>query len=277
MKDRSPKIRIDKTALKKKLRHFREIPVLMYHHVLKDAPKFSKFNLYVTQAEIEKQLAFLRTTGRESVTFRDLVERKIPKKPVILTFDDGYSNNYLFLFPLLKRYKMKAVIFILGNRKHKSNFWDVGEGESDHRLLDPFQIQEMAESGLVEFGSHSMNHPNLLTLSPKRLEHEISGSKVSLEKLLKGPVLSFAYPYGYFNDAIKKTVFKAGYTFGISTQYNGPLYFKEDLLAIRRVPAHPKMSLFEYFKKTSGYFFRYKIFLQRFKPSKKNKPVPALF
>jgi peptidoglycan/xylan/chitin deacetylase (PgdA/CDA1 family) len=231
----------------------------MYHRVLLQAPSFSRFNLQVTQEDLERQILFLKSRGFEAVTFQDLAARRLPRKPVLLTFDDGYEDNYRFLFPLLQKHRMKAVIYILGDRKHKNNFWDIPQGEAEAALLSPAQITEMQKSGWVEFGSHSMNHRHLTQVSPKDLDREVEGCKKSLENFLQKPVLSFAYPYGELNDRVKKRTAEAGYSFGVAVN-SGPTRFGEDLMEIRRVHMFPKTSTFEYFKKTSGWYLRYRRF-----------------
>ncbi len=250
------------TLFRKNLSGIHELPVLMYHRVVDKAPAQSKYNLHVTKENMEKQLLFLRVRGFETITFEDLISQRIPKKPVILTFDDGYEDNYHHLFPLLKKYNAKAVLYLLGNRKYKTNFWDVPQGEPEAALLKSTQIQEMAKSGLVEFGAHSMNHVKLTNLGPNEIEEEVAGSKKSLETFLQKPVVSFAYPYGFTNAEIKKKTSKAGYTFGIAVN-SGPTNLAGDLLEIRRVHMFPHTSMFEYFKKTSGFYLRYRKLLGR--------------
>jgi peptidoglycan/xylan/chitin deacetylase (PgdA/CDA1 family) len=243
--------------LEKNLAAFHEIPVLMYHQVVEKAPAVSKYNIHVTRSNLEKQLRFLQARGFQPITFEDLMTRRIPAKPVILTFDDGYENNYHQLLPLLRQYQMKAVVYVLGNRKHRNNFWDIPQGEPEAALLKDSQIREMSESGLVEFGAHSLNHARLTLLKPEEVRREVEGSKASIEKVLGKEVLSFAYPYGLYNDEVKKITREAGYTFGIAVK--SPFTrFGEDLMEIRRVHMFPDTSLPDLWKKTSGFYHRYR-------------------
>jgi peptidoglycan/xylan/chitin deacetylase (PgdA/CDA1 family) len=246
-----------RVLLEKNLSQVHEIPVLMYHQVVQKAPAVSKFNLHVTREDLDRQLRFLKDRGFETVTFGDLMTKRLPRKPILLTFDDGYEDNYKDLLPLLREHRMKAVIYILGDRKVTTNFWDTPKGEAEHSLLKPAQIREMAQSGLVEFGSHSMRHSRLTLLKPAEVEREVAGSKKALEDFLKKPVVSFAYPYGFVDQEIKESVRRAGYTFGIAVN-GGPTRFGDDLFEVRRVHMFPKTSMFEYFKKTSGFYLRYR-------------------
>jgi peptidoglycan/xylan/chitin deacetylase (PgdA/CDA1 family) len=243
--------------LKKNAESFHELPVLMYHRVVETPPVNTKFDLHIIRDDLEKQLVFLKAHGYETITFEDLLLRRVPKKPVILTFDDGYEDNYHYLFPLLEQYAMKAVLYVLGSRKNRDNFWDIPKGEPRAALLNPSQIKEMAASGLVEFGSHSINHVSLTEIGARQAESEIRDSKKALEDLLKKPVVSFAYPYGAVNEETKKITARSGYTFGIAVN-SGPTRFGEDLLEIRRVHMFPKTSGFEFWKKTSGFYLRYR-------------------
>jgi peptidoglycan/xylan/chitin deacetylase (PgdA/CDA1 family) len=234
-----------------------ELPVLMYHRVVDQPPASTRFNLHVTQEDLEKQLLLLKRWGFETITFQDLLTRKVPPKSIILTFDDGYEDNYHYLFPLLQKHQMKAVLYVLGDRKRTHNFWDIPKGEPEAALLKGGQMRKMADSGLVEFGAHSLSHPRLTELSPKEMEREITVAKKDLEEELQKPVISFAYPYGVLNEEIKKTTVEAGYTFGIAVA-SGPTRFGEDLMEIRRVHMFPRTSTVEYFKKTSGFYLRYR-------------------
>ncbi len=251
-----------RVLLEDNLSYRHEVPVLMYHRVVDRPPTDSKFNLYVTQAGLERQLLSLKRRGFEAVTFHDLSSRKLPRKPVFLTFDDGYEDHHRYLFPLLRKHGMKAVVYILGDRSHTFNFWDTPKGEPEVPLLSPGQIREMAESGLVEFGAHSLNHARLTELNAQGKELEIAGSKKALEDFLGQPVVSFAYPYGSLDEESKKIVARAGYTFGVAVG-SGPTRFGKDLMEIRRINMFPHTSILEFLRKTSGYYLRYRRLLGR--------------
>jgi peptidoglycan/xylan/chitin deacetylase (PgdA/CDA1 family) len=248
-----------RVLLEKNLSSSHELPILMYHRVVKKEPAFSKFNTQITQADMEKQFQFLKDRGFETIGFEDLPARRIPPKPIILTFDDGYEDNYHYLLPLLEKHRMKAVVYLLGNRRHLNNFWDRAKGEAELSLLKEGQVRAMQKSGLVEFGAHSMNHTDLTKAGPREIEREVAGSKKALEHFLKKPVISFAYPYGFVNEGIKKITAEAGFTFGVAVN-TGPTRIQDDLMEIRRVHMQPNTSLAGFFKKTSGFYLRYRQF-----------------
>ena len=129
----------------------------------------------------------------------------LPDKPVIITFDDGYENLAEYAFPVLQRYGFSATVFVVTGNLGGSNAWDEVRGSATLRLLSADQITEWAAKG-IEFGSHTRSHPDLRTLAIEDAQHEISGSKRDLEEVLGSPVASFAYPYGFRNDAAEAGV-----------------------------------------------------------------------
>lgn len=235
------------------LRRLKGLPILMFHRVVMEITPGPLYDIHYTRENLEKLMVFLREKGYETVTFEDLLSRPAPPKPIMLTFDDGYEDNFLNLFPLLKKHGMKAIIYLLGDRSIPSNIWDMDKGAPEAPLMKEGQILEMAQSGLVEFGGHSMNHSNLVKLEEGALEREVRECKKSLEELLRKTVLSFAYPYGLFNERVKKTVDQAGYFFGIAVEW-GPDDFGRDLMETRRVCLSPDAGPMEFTWKTSRFY-----------------------
>ena len=145
------------------------MPVLMYHKI-GDYPSGSELKkLWVTTADFRKQLEYLRDHGYTAVDFRDWRDaekgvKPLPVNPVMITFDDGYMNNYDLAFPPLKEFGMKGCIFLVYETLEKHNSWHDPKTEPWLKMLTWAQIQEMQESGLVEFGSHTMRHRNLAEL-----------------------------------------------------------------------------------------------------------------
>lgn len=239
----------------------KEIPVLMYHRITAGKPRGTRHGIYVTSEDFERQLLFLRKKGYAGLTFSDMREicsgmRPMPQRPLILTFDDGYEDNYLNAFPLLKSCAFPAVVFLVGDRNIRNNAWDLADGEAEVPLMSETQIREMAHHG-IEFGAHSMTHQKLTELSLKEVQREIRGSKRAIERRVGGEVISFAYPYGKLNEEIKRLVKDAGFTFGIASD-SGPRTFWGDFFEIRRIQVFPDTSMFSFWKKSSGWYHRYK-------------------
>lgn len=153
--------------------------VLMYHSVV---PQFAGENYTVSTATVEKIIVDLLTDGY-SFAFEDAFFRCQPQS-VILTFDDGFVNNYTEVFPLLKKYNVKASINMIADR--------ISEPKGEY--LNEEQILEMEASGLVQFQSHTCTHRSLDRLTPEEVRYELAESKKKLETLLGRRVSVFAYP-----------------------------------------------------------------------------------
>ncbi len=238
-----------------------EIPVLMYHRVTDGIPGGTKHGIYVTSREFEQQLRMLGRKGFTTLTLRDLGcivrgEKIIPRKPVLLTFDDGYEDNYVHAFPLLQQYGMTATIFLLGDPSIRTNQWDVHDGEPEAALLSDEQCREMSRYG-VDFGAHTLLHVKLTDVSAERARQEIEGAKKQLEQRLGCEVTSLAYPYGAVNEVVKALTRQAGYAFGVATD-SGAKNIWKDLFEIRRIPVFPGASRFSFWKKTTGRYHAYK-------------------
>ncbi|MCL1832233.1 MAG: polysaccharide deacetylase family protein [Oscillospiraceae bacterium] len=130
-----------------------QLPILMYHFIVEN-----RGDLHICPTEFERDLRFLQENGYNTVGVTDLYEFvyagvPLPPNPVMLTFDDGYYNNYHYAFPLLQEYNAKAVIFVIGAHADiwSENFYE--DTHSGHLTWE--QIREMSDSGLVEFGGHT--------------------------------------------------------------------------------------------------------------------------
>jgi peptidoglycan/xylan/chitin deacetylase (PgdA/CDA1 family)/glycosyltransferase involved in cell wall biosynthesis len=237
------------------------LPILLYHRVVKDNIKDSVVGIYVTEKIFEEQLEHLQKNNFKTITFIDVSkalkgDKTLSKKNIILTFDDGYEDNYTCAFPLLKKYDSTAVIFLVTGQD--SNTWDSGKNEPDAKLLSDEHIKKMHEYGL-EFGAHTLNHTNLTEVSKNQLLKEIYNSKIYICKELQIPVISFAYPYGECNKMAKEAVKALGFEFGVATD-SGPLNFLKDLFQIRRQIIFSHTSLFQFKKKISKWYPAYKQF-----------------
>ena len=179
----------------------RGIAAPMYHKVGVPPPGSQLAKLWVTPEDFRRQLQYLKERGWTTLLFAELREieegrRKAPEKPVVLTFDDGYANNHELAFPLLKEFGMKANIFLVYETMERHNAWHDPATEPWLRMLTWEQIGEMQDSGLVEFGSHTMRHRNLPTIPLEEARWEIRESKRRLEAKLGREMVGFAYPYG---------------------------------------------------------------------------------
>lgn len=216
-----------------------EIKVLMYHRLIEHQPATAYERAFCVNVDVfRKHLRMLERLGYTAITFNDYhLHRQgklhLPRKPIILTFDDGYQDTHQLAFPILQEYGMRAVIFILGDRKVKANAWDSLNGDPAAALLTPGQILELHLRGF-EIGSHSLTHPKLTEIPDEDAWEQISRSRMLLEILINAPVRSFSYPYGLMNTRLRSMVQEAGYDYACGV-YTGPARFSEDYLNIRRI------------------------------------------
>lgn len=168
----------------------RKLPILMYHAIA-DVPTTSLTSLFVRPSELEAQLQYIADNGYQTITFEDLDNIGAFSKPIMLTFDDGYKDNYDILFPLLKKYNLKATIFVIADAVWGRN------------SLSIENITEMSQSGLVSFQSHTKSHPSLTSLGRDQLVREFAESKAFIEGITGKPVTALAYPSGSVNAAVR--------------------------------------------------------------------------
>lgn len=221
------------------------IKVLMYHRILDcDRVEPDQRAICVSAGTFERQLAALQKWGFTPITFLDyylaLDDRLVlPRRPIIITFDDGYLDTFTIAYPILRKFGMKAVVFVLGDRHVASNRWDVPR-HPEAPLMNDQQILELHADGF-EIGSHSLTHARLLSVGRQLAWEEISRSRMVLEILLNAPVRTFAYPYGLLDQGIKEMVKSAGYSLGCAV-YTGPAVFARDPFEVRRIQM-PEMSM----------------------------------
>ncbi|WP_295418432.1 polysaccharide deacetylase family protein [Sulfurovum sp.] len=186
--------------------------VLMYHMIKEHLTNSKKRNKWrVKPKDFEKQMAWFSKHGWHSYTISEMVEAKeLPPKSFCITFDDGYADNFTYALPVLKQYGIKATIYLVPDYEYNS--WEKFENKNYDRLLACEQIKQMQKSGLIEFGSHTLHHKNLLTISEEEAEVEIKRSKQAVEQIIGMECKAFAYPYGKYDENTVKLVVEAGYT-----------------------------------------------------------------
>lgn len=232
-----------------------DIPVIMYHRVIQNIDTESgKHGTYVTIKQFRDHLNILKDGGYIPITFKDLslipIYKRFEKKYIILTFDDGYIDNYTYAFPILKEFGFKAIIYLVSDRTY--NKWDVDlTDEKTFLMMNLPMLEEMRDSGLIEFGGHTLTHPKLSKLSDSQMKDEIFKDKSHTENKLNIKLNSFAYPYGDLDNRAKKLVSDAGYPFGVATD-SGPYCLSDDLFEIRRIGIFPTITNFGYKRKING-------------------------
>lgn len=180
------------------------LPILAYHHV-GPAPATASESVktwYVSADKFEKDLQYLQQQGYTTLFAKELAQAletgKLPEKAILITFDDGPADYYDYAIDILNKYDMKSTMFLQSHVRSKN--W-----------LSEQQIQELDDTGLVEFGSHTKYHAYLTRVSKQEAMDELVGSKEKIEKLLGKEVVSLGYPYGLYNEEVKQWVEEAGY------------------------------------------------------------------
>lgn len=220
----------------------------MYHKI-GEPPRDSKIKkLWVSQKQFEKHLAYLKKRGYTSVTFEDIARNNaLPSKPVIITFDDGYENNFTSALPLLQRYGFRAVFFIVHEAIGRDNFWHNPDTEKRISMMKPAQLQQLVSEG-HEIASHTCSHPGFETIDRVRIQHELTASKQALEKITEKKVVTFAYPYGTgaFVPSIQEMVKKAQYRYACSIR-QGKGDLKKHALCLKRLLIRGDDTMFDFY------------------------------
>ena len=187
----------------------KKIPVLMYHNIVAqttiDAPDWISADLF------KEQMLYIQKKGFTSISPELLLTpHKLPKKPILITFDDGYEGVYQYALPVLKELKIKATVFLitscLGDNSNKiTNNWSEGERPLTYHLSVDM-VKEMLVTNLISVGCHSHSHKLFKNLPAEDIESEISISKQLIHDKLHHETTLFSYPGGYVGE--KKITYK---------------------------------------------------------------------
>jgi len=246
----------------------RWIPVLMYHKI-PDQNLNSQHKIFVTTSNFEKHLKFYKNNGFQTLTFNDLLDfskglkpiSDFPKKPLLLTFDDGYEDNLKNAAPLLIKYGFKAQVFLLAHNEVSYNSWDEqNEIHGDKIISGPDRFKW--NHSPFEIGSHGLKHDRITQMSEKAALYELIESKRLLEHEFKTPVHVFAYTFGDTSEQAAKLAEIAGYEFAVNTDTGG-LAITENPYQIFRVNIFPNETSLSLWKKTSWWYRRYYFFKRK--------------
>lgn len=197
------------------------IPVLMYHNIDTN-PDFKKITYTMKPARFEKHMIALKKSGYNTITATELNEYisnniDLPKKPILLTFDDGKTNNYEYAYPVLKRLDMKATMFAIVH---------TAEDNKNKAYLDWDRLKEMHDEGVMDIQSHTYDLHHKSDDRPvifkeieeqseddykDRILNDFNLSRELIEKNLGNRAIALAYPYGEYNDYVEDLAKQAGY------------------------------------------------------------------
>lgn len=199
-----------------------EVPIFEYHD-LSEKPSNSKtfHSPYVLlKTKFFEQMRWLYQNGYKTLTIDDLLSGNMPEKSVILTFDDGHISNYKLAFPILKKFNFLGTFFIVPQFIGKKS------------CISKKHILEMHEEGM-KFGSHSLTHPFLLSLSKEKVMQELLESKSKIESILKIKINHFSVPYGFYDKYLVRHVENAGYKSLVTEDFG---YYKPNNSSFQILP-----------------------------------------
>lgn len=226
------------------------IPVLMYHHI-----NPHKGDLFTVTPEVfEGQIAYIAKSGYKALSLDELFafingNLYLKQKAVVITFDDGWFDNFIYAFPVLEKYKIRATMFIVTDWIEKSSEKSNGiptviptnedskalvrRGEAQKVVLTWDIIKKMADSSLIDFFSHTKSHLDCSNLSESHIMEELRESKRILEKRLGRSCTYLCWPHGIYNDKVISIAKKAGYK-ALFTIERGTVKVGSDPFAIKR-------------------------------------------
>jgi peptidoglycan/xylan/chitin deacetylase (PgdA/CDA1 family) len=190
------------------------LTILRYHKIDEVPAGTKNPGNFVSPARFAEQMDALVAWGYQSVTFdqwldyRNGLVKTLPPKPLIVTFDDGYTCFADNAWPVMKKRGLGATVFLVSSQIGKSNAWD--EGEKSFPLLDARRVRALQDDG-VEFGSHSVSHKALAHLPTDDAFQELNQSRWSLAELLDREVNVFAYPFSNQSREVRALAQQAGY------------------------------------------------------------------
>ncbi|RZD15870.1 MAG: polysaccharide deacetylase family protein [Candidatus Acididesulfobacter guangdongensis] len=232
-----------------------KIPVLYYHKI--DYPKSTAIlkGLYVKPEQFKLQMKVLKILGYRTITPYELLlftkGHRLPfKKPILITFDDGYKNNYTYAYPILKAFGFTATVFISSGCIGKTNAIMEKNGKENQAedFLDKKNIIEMSKNGIT-IASHGINHYFLNELTDDGvLAGELLASKAILEDLTGKKIDFFSYPYGAYNAKVMRETKNAGYK-GAFTTNKGKIAVGDNSYELKRISVNGHNTIFNFLYK----------------------------
>jgi len=257
-------------SVNKHIKHFlnnkmiNSTTILTYHSI-SDHRKFKYSRHYTINPQLlNLQMNYLYDNNFKVINLAELYDRiqgriKVNQKTLVLTFDDGHADSYIYACPILKKYGFCATFFLISSFVGSKNLFpwlhEPIFPQGENLPLSAEQILDMAKEGM-DFGSHTLSHQRLSQLSQNQAYKEINESKTYLEELLGREINYFSYPYGSWNDfdhTHQEIVRKAGYKLAVTSIY-GSNSINSNLFSLRRIPIYGSDNLNTFRMKINGYY-----------------------
>lgn len=187
----------------------------MYHQVGRFEEPRTHRSGYCDVRRFRAQLRYFKRFGYHVISLDAayaglFLERALPSRPVVLTFDDGYRNFYEHALPALSEHGFPAAVFMITDLIGKRAEWLAEDGREPSPMMDAAMLREAERHG-VTIGSHTSSHAKLSRVPLAQVHKELGDSKALLEDLLGHEVAHFCYPFGRYNEAARDAVGEAGY------------------------------------------------------------------
>jgi peptidoglycan/xylan/chitin deacetylase (PgdA/CDA1 family) len=191
------------------------LPILMYHriNVIKPSTPAESRGLTVHPADFARQMRWLKRQGYRTITQRELFEalmcgRRLGPRPIMITFDDGYRDNFFKASPVLARLGMRATAYVVSGRI---------SGRDPSFLTWPL-LRALEKRG-IEIGSHTVAHHDMTSLSDSEMLRDLRASRRALERKLRHRVPWLAYPFGAYDERVERLARRAGYLLAVTTRH----------------------------------------------------------
>jgi peptidoglycan/xylan/chitin deacetylase (PgdA/CDA1 family) len=222
-----------------------KLTILMYHKIDELPNGVRNPGNFVSPRCFEEQMDALRSWGYRTISFEQWMEYHdgagitLPHRPLILTFDDGYTCFDEHAWPVLKARGMSATVFLVASQIGGANVWD--EGEVRLPLLGAERIRVLQSEG-VDFGSHSVTHCPLARIASEEAFRELADSRRLLGELLGRDVDTFAYPFSNQSDSVRALARQAGYRCAVRGK--GRMNARgNDPFGLRRIKVEPDTTI----------------------------------
>ena len=224
------------------------VPILLYHEVSpRPHPALRRYT--VTVREFSRQMRWLAAFGYRPIDLDTLVRARmdqgsLPRRPVVITFDDGLQGCADHALPVLRAHGFTAVFYLVAGLMGQTTQWMVSEVGLELSIMSWDAARALAAAGF-QCGAHTVTHPRLAGLDPARCRAELADGRRRLEDELGRPVVHLAYPFGSYDAAAQSIAAEAGYVTACSTRA-GLSRPDDELMALHRVTVYGHESLLDF-------------------------------
>ncbi len=217
------------------------LPILMYHKIAEPPPHVKSPALYVRPRDFAVQMEKMLSWGYQTVDFHELSryfagKQTLPKKGFVVTFDDGFLDNFTNAMPVIKALSLKATVFLVSDFIGKTSSWPESREKHVEPLLSMKHIEEMQKNG-VSFQAHSKTHRHIDRLPKDEVFDEVMACRADLLRNIGEEQVCFCYPYGNYDDSVLDVVKSAGYKMACSIR-RGNRYTEKERFFLPRIPVH---------------------------------------